>query len=132
MKRKKLLDVNTNLDSDGKESLFSPMLHAFTLKPTSPFHNILKEYENITKPANFNQEIKHNVVHHITTKGPPVFTRSRRLSAEKLKIAKLEFEHMLELGIIRPSSSQWSSALHMVPKKLVIGVLAEIIDVSTG
>ena len=32
-------------------------------------------------------------------------------------IASREFEHMLQLGIIRPSSSCWSSALHMVPKK---------------
>ena len=32
-------------------------------------------------------------------------------------MARKEFEHMLELGIIRPSSSTWASPLHMVPKK---------------
>ena len=38
-------------------------------------------------------------------------------TVDRLKVAKKEFEHMLQLGIIRPSSSAWSSPLHMVPKK---------------
>ena len=41
---------------------------------------------------------------------------TRKLSPAKLNIAKKEFEHMLQLGIIRPSSA-WSSPLHTVPKK---------------
>ena len=31
------------------------------------------------------------------------------------KLAKQEFEHMLDLSIIRPSSSPWALPLHMVP-----------------
>ena len=34
-----------------------------------------------------------------------------------LKVARQEFDHMLQLGIVRPSSSAWSSPLHLVPKK---------------
>ena len=34
----------------------------------------------------------------------------------KLAAAKREFQHMLNLGIIRPSKSPWSSPLHMLPK----------------
>ena len=60
---------------------------------------------------------KHSVTHNITTTGPPVSGRTRRLSPERLKVARDEFTHMLELGIIRPSDSCWSSPLHMVPKK---------------
>jgi hypothetical protein len=62
-------------------------------------------------------EVNHDVCHHITTKGPPTTARPRRLLPDKLAVAKSEFEHMLRLGIIRPSSSSWSSPLHMVPKK---------------
>ena len=46
-----------------------------------------------------------------------VHARPCRLSPERLKAACLEFEHMLQQGIIHPSSSSWASPLHMVPKK---------------
>ena len=57
------------------------------------------------------------MTHHIVTTGPPVAARPRRLAPDRLKVAKDEFQHMLELGIIRSSDSNWSSPLHMVPKK---------------
>ena len=35
---------------------------------------------------------------------------------------------MINLGVIEPSDSEWSSALHMVPKKTETGDRAEIIE----
>ena len=64
-----------------------------------------------------NHAVKHDITHHIVTTDPPIKARTRCLSPERLKIAHHEFEHMLQQGIIRPSSSSWSSPLHMVPKK---------------
>lgn len=61
--------------------------------------------------------MKHTITHHIVTKGPPVFARARCLAGSRYAIACREFEHMLELGIVRPSSSNYTSALHMLPKK---------------
>ena len=49
--------------------------------------------------------------------GPLVHVRPHRLSPEHLKAAHLEFENMLQQGIIHPSSNSWASPLHMVPKK---------------
>ena len=51
------------------------------------------------------------------TKGHPVFARPRRLAPDKLVTAKRELDEMIKLGVIEPSDSEWSSALHMVPKK---------------
>ncbi|GBM58377.1 Transposon Ty3-G Gag-Pol polyprotein [Araneus ventricosus] len=56
-------------------------------------------------------------MHHIQTKGAPVFAKARRLAPDRLKVAKMEFQQMLDLGHVRPSSSNYASPLHMVPKK---------------
>ncbi|BHF75397.1 hypothetical protein SprV_0501849400 [Sparganum proliferum] len=81
-----------------------------------PYRDLLLQHPNIIKPQFRSGEIQHDVVHHIRTSGPPVFARPRRLAPSRLQAAKAEFEHMLQLGIIRPSESPWASPLHMVPK----------------
>ncbi|GFU34033.1 transposon Tf2-9 polyprotein [Trichonephila clavipes] len=76
--------------------------------------------ENCVKPPSFSQEVKHNIKHFIETSGPPVFAKARRLALDRLKIAKSEFQHMLNLGHVRPSKSNYASPLHIVPKKILM------------
>lgn len=59
----------------------------------------------------------HGVKHFIETRGPPISEKFRRLSPEKLKMAKEEFAYMCEQGICRPSKSPYASPLHLVAKK---------------
>ena len=82
----------------------------------NPYLIMLHDFPSLLNPYN-QQVITHKVTHHITTTGPPVHLPTHRLSPEWLDVALKEFEHMLQLGIIRPSSSSWASPLHMVPKK---------------
>jgi cleavage and polyadenylation specificity factor subunit 1 len=58
----------------------------------------------------------HGVHHHIPTSGRPVHSKARRLPPDKLQSAKNEFMEMERMGIVRKSSSPWSSPLHMVKK----------------
>lgn len=117
--RRKLLDSLTGLNVTGSPAncpRISPVYD--TADNPHPLYEMLRaEYSDITVPIYKEQALKHDVVHYIETRGPPVHTKPRRLAPDKLKIARDEFQHMLDLGIVRPSSSQWSSPLHMVPKK---------------
>ena len=59
----------------------------------------------------------HGVECFIETRGPPLKSHPRRLTPEKLKLAKQYFREMCHAGICRRSNSSWSSGLHMVAKK---------------
>ncbi|GFU51358.1 transposon Ty3-G Gag-Pol polyprotein [Trichonephila clavipes] len=81
------------------------------------YYKILKEFPSITKLPNPNQPMKHNTIHYIITKCPPVVAKSRKLAPDRLKIAKTKFQNMMHLGHLRLSKSNYASPLHMVPKK---------------
>ena len=81
------------------------------------FSTLLTEFPDILTPTFSNPTARHGVIHYIPTDGPPIHSRARRLPPEKLAIARDEFRTMEEMGIIRRSTSQWASPLHMVPKQ---------------
>jgi cleavage and polyadenylation specificity factor subunit 1 len=117
-KRAKLIDAHTKIFTHGIPSNFpviSPMHYVPATK--NIYTDILADYPKLVRSAHDLPVITTKVMHHIVTTGPPVFSRPRRLASDKLIIARAEFEHMLQLGIIRPSSSPWASPLHMVAKK---------------
>nr|VZH90223.1 unnamed protein product [Spirometra erinaceieuropaei] len=116
-RRARLLDRTTGLFVRGLTPFITPTnLSVLDTDIASPFRQLLLSHPNIINPQFRSGEVQHDVVHHIRTSGPPVFARPRRLAPERFQAAKAEFEHMLQLGIIRPSESPWASPLHMVPK----------------
>ena len=118
MSKHKLTDTHTHLQVQGiLSSDISPSPSICPKDNTNPYLTLLSEFPTLTQVPTPDMPVKHDVNHHIETTGPPVSARPRRLAPDRLQAAKREFEHMLQLGIIRPSSSAWSSPLHMVPKK---------------
>ncbi|XP_064485906.1 uncharacterized protein LOC135398431 [Ornithodoros turicata] len=118
VRNKLLLDTCKKLSVHVMNGNRPPCADTVTLSAlTSPYASILRDFPSLTQPPDWTRPVAHDIVHHICTTGPPVFARPRRLAPEKLKIARTEFEHMLAIGVARPFSSDWSSPLHMVPKK---------------
>ena len=120
-----LIDTLTQLQVNGISTTTtsaSPTLPC--LNANDPYASVLAEFPNILHPRAPEQPVQHSVTHHIRTTGPLVSARPRRLPPDRLCAAKQEFNHMLDLGVIRPSSSCWSSPLPSPPG---IGVLVETI-----
>ena len=111
-----LIDATTNLFVKGFATMDVPISPVFAPLDSGPLDNILQEFPDIVQPLCKETPVKHTVTHHIMTKGAPVRARPRRLPPDKLKAARNEFQHMLDLGIVRQSDSDWSSPLHLVPK----------------
>ncbi|BHF74069.1 hypothetical protein SprV_0401715300 [Sparganum proliferum] len=101
-----LLDRTTGLSVPELTPFTAPTnLSVLDTDIASPFRQLILRHPNIINPQFRSSEVQYDVVHHIHTSGPPVFARPRRLAPERFQAAKTEFEHMLQLGIIRPSES---------------------------
>lgn len=116
------LDKNMLIDDVTGLKIYGVKKHTNT--PTFKVYNInnkyaavLDEYKDLLILPSNRPIAETPVFHYIQTKGPPVHARPRKLTPEKFKIAKKEFEYLLNKGICQPSKSPWSSPLHMVPKK---------------
>lgn len=112
----KLIDSDTKLSVSCIPTITSDKSLSIVKAKESVFTKILCEFPKLIKNNDLLPCDQSTVAHHIITKGPPVHSRARRLAPEKLNIAKKEFQHMMNLGIIRPSKSPYASPLHMVPK----------------
>ena len=116
VKGKRLLDSATYTSvPTTTSSTTAPHLDAITTD-NNEFRRLLHGYPELLTPTFSDTAPKHGVEHHITTHGPPVHARARRLPPEKLAAAKAEFAAMEDMGIVRRSSSPWASPLHVVPK----------------
>ena len=96
-----------------------PVPLAVTKPPqiNSVYANLLTSRPKLTELTFCKDRIPHRVELCIDTgQSPPIRSPARRLSPNKLTVAKAAFKKMEDLGIIRRSSSQWASPLHIAPK----------------
>ena len=83
---------------------------------TDPYYQLLDKFPTLSNPSFRVKEVEHGVFHHIPTEGPPVQSRARKLSPEKLAVAKAEIEKLVELGVCQRGKSEWSSPLLVTTK----------------
>jgi cleavage and polyadenylation specificity factor subunit 1 len=84
-----------------------------TLTGSSTYHQLLQEFPRITRPDGCPVATQHDTMHHIiTTPGPPVAQKPRRLAPERLAAAKKLFGEMLRLGLARRGEGPWASPRH--------------------
>ncbi|GFV48745.1 retrovirus-related Pol polyprotein from transposon opus [Trichonephila clavipes] len=117
-KHHRVIDANTKLSSNSQlPKIKSVAFNLAILVGNTKFDKVLKQYPELINPSQpINVDISNQVYHHIETKGPPVFSKPRRLAPTILKAVKKEFEYLMAHGIIRPSKSPWASPLRVVKK----------------
>ena len=124
VKQQNILDTSTSLSVNAQYSkIYSIGIRVQEPEP-SVFSDVLRRFPELTQSSNLPASVPHEVNHTIITKGQPVTSKPRRLTPEKLAMARSEFQHMLQLGIIRLSI--WSRR-----KLLETGVPAVITVPST-
>ncbi|XP_066260983.1 uncharacterized protein [Euwallacea similis] len=116
MGRSRIIDGTTQVVRYGQVKLANTY-SVCIISASCKYGEILRQFSNLTKFIFTPSDLKHNTSHVIHTNGPHVCSKARWLPPEKLKLAKQEFQYLLEMGICRPSKSPWASPLHIVPKK---------------
>ena len=117
MATQSLIDNQTEITVKGSQSLLTSTGICTALPNNEHLKTLLRKYSDITKPFKHTDKILHRTQHRIQTTGNPIHSTPRRLRPDTYEAAKSEFNQMLQLGIVRPSKSPWSSPLHMVPKQ---------------
>ncbi|GBP57239.1 hypothetical protein EVAR_82951_1 [Eumeta japonica] len=113
----RLID-NTTLSTSGSDATSSSTISSVKiLLGDTRYDKLLAKFPDITRPSGTLRSPKHNTVHFIKPPRPSCVQSTTSLGANKLQIAKCEFEAMLKNGTARPSESCWSSPLHLAPKK---------------
>ena len=97
---------------DDSQSLLQPIDF-----DTFSFEEILQLYPDVTSGHIKIGKKLHPFAHILEVSGPPVAFRPRRLNAEKQKALDAILDDLLAKKIISPTSSSWSSPVHMVKKK---------------
>ena len=86
MTNSKLVNKHTCLSTHGmlmQDTLVSPTVSTHFI--SHDYSTLLSEFSELTKVHNYGDgPVKHDITHHISTSGPPVSCRARRLSPEKL------------------------------------------------
>ena len=75
------------------------------LSKVSIYQQVLAEFPEIVGLGFAPGPAKHDVRHHVVTRGIPISTPARRLDPQKYAAAKAEFERMEKAGIVRWSNS---------------------------
>lgn len=116
LKGERIIDKRMQLSVSGSCQRVSHVT-VKTLDQASDYHRILQDFPTITRALHTVSKKPNGTCHHIDTRGPPIASKPRRLPPDKLRIAKAEFQHMMEQGICRHSKSPWAVPLHLAPKK---------------
>ncbi|ROT64517.1 hypothetical protein C7M84_017545 [Penaeus vannamei] len=114
---RRLLDVTTFCSTPlGSNHQYTEIC---TVRADTPYDSLCKEYPDVFRPElrqQPGQPAKHGIFHYIKTTGPPVHSKFRLLSPEKLQAAKQAYSEMERMCICQKASSPWASPLHLVRK----------------
>ena len=117
VRNKRLIQADTGSASSLALVERSDDLTISEVSPTDPYAAWIRtEFPELIRPTFRDPTVKHGVTLPIITSGPPVFAKARRLSPDKLILARDAFQSMLDAGIVRRSDSAWASPLHLVQK----------------
>ena len=110
IKKARLIEASTLVSSHGivRTSSF-PEIHVIYHYRHPKIQSILAEFPTLAQPPNFKAPRCHNIEHSIPTMGPAVTSKPRRLRPDLANRAKGDVQDMVRLGIMRPSTSNWSS-----------------------
>ncbi|GFS78107.1 transposon Ty3-I Gag-Pol polyprotein [Trichonephila clavipes] len=87
LRHKRLIDCVTNLKVPAKLGICS-IFSVKSVYMNNVYGKLLLKYPELTKLPDINQPVKHNTMHFINTKGPPVAAKPRRLAQTGLKLQK--------------------------------------------